>query len=202
MLIVDADDVARRLDAIAAALAGGVDAIQLRDARVAGGALLAAATALRALTRMHRAQLVVNDRVDVALAADADGVHLPAASFPVATARALVGADRLVGRSTHAPAEAVAVLRGGADYVVLGPIFATPSKSVYGAPLGIEALAAVARAAPVLAIGGITPERAAAVRDTGAHGVAVIRAILDAPDPSAAAVALVAAVTRGGAARG
>jgi len=192
MLIVSAVDVRAQAPAIDAALAAGVDAIQLRDVAAAGGDLLAAATALRASTRRHGAWLLVNDRIDVALAADADGVHLPAASFAVADARRLVGAARLIGRSTHAAADAAAAVRDGADYVVLGPIFATPSKAQYGAPLGVDVLAAVATL-PVIAIGGITAECAAAVRRAGAAGVAVVRTILDAADPGAAAAALVEA---------
>jgi len=193
MLVVSAADVRARAPAIEAALAAGIDAVQLRDRTAAGGALLAAATTLRASTRRHGARLLVNDRLDVALAADADGVHLPASSFTAVDARRLVGSKRLVGRSAHAADEAAAAVRAGADYVVLGPLFATPSKAQYGAPLGVEVLANVATL-PVVAIGGITTERAAAVRRAGAAGVAVVRAILDAADPGAAAAALVAAV--------
>lgn len=193
MLVVSAGDVRARAVAIDAALDAGVDAIQLRDRDAAGAALLVAAAALRATTRRHGARLLVNDRIDVALAVDADGVHLPAASFTIADARRLVGVSYLIGRSTHAAAEAVEAARAGADYVMLGPIFATPSKARYGAPLGIETLATTATI-PVVAIGGITPERAALVRGAGACGVAVVRAILDAADPGAAAAALIAAL--------
>ncbi|MCC6850042.1 MAG: thiamine phosphate synthase [Deltaproteobacteria bacterium] len=195
MLIVTVDDAVARRDALAAALATGVDALQLRDRRAGGGALLAAAGALGALTRAHGAALVVNDRIDVALAAGADGVHLPATSFSIAAARRLLGAEAWIGRSTHAPEEAARAAAEGADYVVLGPVFATPSKEVYGAPLGLAAVeAAAARVrCPVIAIGGITAANAPTVRRAGAHGVAVIRAILDAADPAATARALSAA---------
>lgn len=195
LLIVDANDVTTRRAAIDAALAAGIDAIQLRDKRAAGGALLAAARPLRTLTRAHDARLIVNDRIDVALAVDADGVHLPAASFPVVAARRLLGPAAWIGRSTHAPDEAVRAATDGADYVVLGPIFATPSKAAFGDPLGLDALAtAAARSArPLIAIGGITLAAAPDLRAAGAHGVAVIRAVLDAKDPGAVARALVAA---------
>lgn len=195
LLIVDVNDVTTRGAAIDAALAAGIDAIQLRDKRAAGGALLAAARALRTLTRAHDARLLVNDRIDVALAVDADGVHLPAASFPVVAARRLLGPDAWIGRSTHAPEEAVRAAAEGADYVVLGPIFATPSKAAFGAPLGLDALAAAAvrGACPLLAIGGVTLATAPELRAAGAHGVAVIRAVLDATDPATIARALVAA---------
>jgi thiamine-phosphate pyrophosphorylase len=193
LLIVDVAAVTTRSSAIAAALAAGVDAIQLRDRRVGGGALFAAAVELRVLTRGRGARLLVNDRIDVALAAGADGVHLPAASFPIAAARRLVGPEAWIGRSTHAPDEAARAAAEGADYVVVGPIFATPSKRAFGAPLGVTALEATARiGCPVVAIGGITPTELPALRTAGAHGVAIIRAVLDADDPAAVAGALVA----------
>jgi thiamine-phosphate pyrophosphorylase len=195
MLVVDVEDVGTRSAAITAALAGGIDTVQLRDRRVAGGTLLVAARALRALADTYGATLVVNDRIDVACAARADGVHLPAASFPIAVARALLGDGALVGRSTHGPMEAGAAAREGADYVVLGPIFATPSKEAFGAPLGVAALAATRIAVPLVAIGGVTVERVAEIRRAGAAGVAIVRAVLDAPDPGAAARALVNALT-------
>lgn len=194
MLIVDVTDVTTRLGAVDAALAGGVDALQLRDKRADGGALLAAARTLRDVTRRRRAALLVNDRIDVALAAGADGAHLPAASFPIAVARRLLGPTAWIGRSTHAASEAATAAADGADYVVLGPIYATPSKAAYGAPLGIAALGATRLPCPVVAIGGIEPEAVAALRAAGADGVAVIRSVLDAPDPAAAARALRAAL--------
>ncbi len=186
MLIVATTDVTARRAAIVAALAAGLDTIQLRDKRAGGGTLLAAARDLRALTRAHGAALLVNDRIDVALAAEADGVHLPAASFPIATARALLGAGPRIGRSTHASEEACRAAADGADYVVLGPVFATPSKEPYGPPLGLETIATAATRVPcpVIAIGGITAENAAAVRTAGAYGIAVVRALLDAHDPA------------------
>jgi thiamine-phosphate pyrophosphorylase len=202
MLIVAVADVTDRRAAIAAALTAGVDAIQLRDRRASGGALLAAATTLRDLTRAHGTLLLVNDRIDVARATGADGIHLPAGSFPIAearrllapAARGLAGGAQLVGQSTHAPDEARAAAAAGADYVVLGPIFATPSKAAFGAPLGLAALRATAITCPLIAIGGIDVGTIASAIDAGATGVAVIRAILDAPDPGAAAAALRAAL--------
>jgi thiamine-phosphate pyrophosphorylase len=197
MLIVSVVDVAERRDAIAAALAAGVDAVQLRDRGAAGCVLLDAARELRALTRTHAAALLVNDRIDVAVAAAADGVHLPAASFSIATARHLLGPMPWIGRSTHAPAEAAAAAAEGADYVVLGPIFATPSKKAFGPPLGLEALRATRSARPLIAIGGITTAHVAEVRRAGAYGVAIVRAVLDAPNPAATAAALRAALDAG-----
>jgi thiamine-phosphate pyrophosphorylase len=194
MLIVEAGDLERRPTAIKAALDAGVDAIQLRDPRAGGGALLQAARTLRTLTHASGATLVVNDRIDVARAAAADGVHLPAASFPIATARALLGPAAWIGRSTHAPEEAAAAATAGADYVILGPIFPTPSKARYGAPLGIATVAATSITVPLIAIGGVTAARVPELRRAGAAGIAVVREILDAPDHRAAARALIAAL--------
>jgi len=193
MLIVDCADVAARATAIAAALAAGVDAVQLRDRAASARTLLAAGTALRAWTRAHGAALLVNDRIDVARTLGADGVHLPAASFPLDVARRLLGPEPLIGRSTHAAAEAEAA--AGADYVILGPIFDTPSKRAYGPPLGPAVLAAAGAAPPVVAIGGVTAANAAALVRAGAHGVAVVREVLEASDPAAAGTALIRAIT-------
>ena len=194
MLIVEVADLERRRGVIESALAEGVDAVQLRDRRAGGGSLFAAATALRALTHATGALLLVNDRIDVALAASADGVHLPGSSFPIPAARRLVGPERWIGRSTHSPEEAAAAADAGADYVILGPVFPTPSKSGLGSPLGVAAIAAARLPVPLIAIGGITADAVPALRRAGAHGIAVSRAVLDAPDPRAAARALVGAL--------
>jgi len=194
MLIVEVGDLERRSAAIEAALDAGVDAVQLRDARAGGGTLLQAARRLRALTRARGAALLVNDRIDVVRAAAADGVHLPAASFPIPTARTLLGPAAWIGRSTHAPAEAAEAVIAGADYVILGPIFPTPSKARYGAPLGLAAVAATSVTVSIIAIGGVTAARVPELRRAGAAGIAVVREILDAPDPGAAARALVTAL--------
>ncbi len=176
------------VDVVAAALDAGLPAVQLREKDLPGRALLALAERLRAATARTDALLLVNDRVDVALAAGADGVHLGGGSMPVDDARRLLPADALVGVSTHAADEVRATT---ADYAVFGPVRATPSKASFGPPQGIERLrAATAAAVPVLAIGGIEPGDVPAMRAAGAHGVAVIRAILAAADPAAATRAL------------
>jgi thiamine-phosphate pyrophosphorylase len=180
------------IDVVTDALAGGIRAVQLRERDLPTRELLALAAALRALTRRYAAALLINDRVDVALACDADGVHLPSDSFAVADARALLGAQRLIGVSTHAPAEIATAAAAGADFVVFGPIYDTPAKRAFGAPLGVESLVA-ARAAstlPLLAIGGIDASRVSEARVGGADGVAVIRAVLAAKDPARAAAQL------------
>jgi thiamine-phosphate pyrophosphorylase len=169
-------------------LAAGLPAVQLREKDLGGAELARLGRALRALTAARGALLVVNDRVDVALAVGADAVQRTSTSLPIADILA-IGDKRLrVGASVHSVAEAVAAAEAGADWVVFGPVYDTPSKRPYGPPQGLAALAAVARAVriPVVAIGGITPERVPEVRRAGAHGVAVISAILAAPSPGAA----------------
>jgi thiamine-phosphate pyrophosphorylase len=180
------------VDVVHAALDGGVDAVQLREKDLLGAELLRLATRLRKLTTRYAAALLINDRIDVALAADADGVHLGQNAIPPADARRVVGPTRLVGISTHSPAEAAAAVDGGADFVVFGPVYRTPSKTPFGPPRGPDALAEVTASVrlPVFAIGGITAERVAEVRRAGAAGVAVISAIIAAEDPARAARAL------------
>jgi thiamine-phosphate pyrophosphorylase len=186
------------LAVVEACLGAGLRAVQLREKDLPAGDLLRLATALRELTARHRARLLVNDRVDVALAVGADGVHLPGTGLPPAAARALVGPERLIGVSTHSAAEAEAAAAGGADVVFFGPIYDTPSKRRYGAPQGLAGLAAVCRATrlPVVAIGGVTAARVPELRDAGAAGIAVIRALLEAEDPAAATKSLLIACER------
>ena len=186
-------------DVVTAALRGGVRLVQLRERDLDTRALLVLAQALRAATRAAGAALLINDRVDIALACDADGVHLPAHSFAIAEARALLGPSRLIGVSTHAPEEVAAAAAAGADFAVLGPLFDTPPKRPFGAPLGVDALrrARALTALPLFGIGGIDASNAAAVRAAGADGVAVIRAVLAAPDPAAAAADLQRPSTQG-----
>lgn len=184
------------LDGLAAA---GVDGVQLREKGLDDRALLALARAARARLPTAAA-LLVHRRLDVALAAGADGVHLPADGLPAAPLlawAARLGARPLVGRSTHRLDEVAAARDEGADYVVFGPVFATPGK---GPPAGLDALAEAARlGVPVLALGGIVPERVADALAAGAHGVAAIRAFAAAA--AAAAMAAAAASTTGAAAR-
>jgi thiamine-phosphate pyrophosphorylase len=179
-------------------LDAGLRAVQLREKDLVGGALLALARELRRLTARHEARLLVNDRVDVALAVEADGVHLPGGGLPPDVARRLLGTGRLLGVSTHSPAEAAAAGSGGADFAVFGPVYDTPSKRPYGAPLGLDALADACRRArvPVLAIGGVTAACVPEVRAAGAAGVAVIRALLEAEDPARATKELLEACAR------
>ena len=180
-------------DVVAAALDAGLPAVQLRDRDLSGRALFALAERLRGLTAARGALLLVNDRVDVAIAVGADGVHLGGGSMPVDAVRPLLAPGALIGVSTHAATECAAT---AADFACFGPVFATPSKAAFGAPQGIDRLreATAAARVPVLAIGGVTVAEVPAVRAAGAAGVAVIRAVLAAGDPGAATRALLAAV--------
>ncbi|HYD48025.1 MAG TPA: thiamine phosphate synthase [Terriglobales bacterium] len=181
------------LDVLAAALQGGVDTVQLREKDLSARALFELGGEVLALCRQHGARLLVNDRIDVALALGADGVQLPQRSFAPQDARALLGPDKWIGCSTHSAAEVQQAFAGGADFVVFGPVYDTESKRRYGPPLGRDALAEVTarRLGPVVAIGGVTAARVAELRDAGAAGVAVIGAVLSAADPAAAARQLI-----------
>jgi len=180
------------VETVAAALRGGVHAVQLREKDLSAAELLPLASELRGLTRRFGARLLINDRLDVALAVDADGVHLGGHSLPVAVARRLLGADRLIGVSTHHPGEIAAAAADGADFVTFGPVFATPSKAAFGPPPGLAALQAACGSPPlpVFALGGIKADHLSLLRTHGAHGIAVISAIIAAPDPETAARAL------------
>lgn len=159
--------------------------VQLREKDMDGGPLLALAREARSATRAHGARLLVNDRLDVALAAEADGVHLPADGLPPSAARTLLAATGLIGLSTHSAAEVAAARERGADFAVLAPVWDPASKPAYRPPLGEAGLAEAARAAdlPVLALGGVTPDRVARAIRAGAYGVACIGAVMGARDP-------------------
>jgi thiamine-phosphate pyrophosphorylase len=184
------------LEKIAAASHAGVDWIQIREKDLSGKecAALTRAALLRvskAPAAFGAARILVNDRLDVALAERAAGVHLGEQSLPVTEARRLLRAQEhirefLVGISCHSLEAAQAAAQAGADYIFFGPVFATPSKAAYGAPQGLTRLAQVCRSVPVpvLAIGGITLEEAAACLQAGAAGVAAIRLFQDAENVS------------------
>jgi len=194
ILVTDRHAIAGRelVAVIEAALDEGLPAVQLRDKDLPGRPLFALAERLRVATARRGALLFVNDRVDVAIAVGADGVHLGGGSMPVDVVRGLVGGEMTIGVSTHAPGEAPA----GADFAVFGPVYATPGKTAVGEARLAAAVAAAA--IPVLAIGGVTADRIAPVRRAGALGVAVIRAVLAADDPAAATRALLAGLEGAG----
>lgn len=169
------------------AVAAGFDAVHLREKNLGAGRLVDAGQQLRR-TIDSRASIIVNERLDVALVLAADGVQLGEESFIPRDVRAVAGRSLLIGRSVHDPASAERVALEGADFVIAGHVYATASK-VDQEPRGTEFIRAVVAACPVpvIAIGGITPERVPQVMDAGAWGVAVISGVLRAPDPAEAA---------------
>lgn len=187
-------------DVLTAALAGGVDIVQLRDKDAEDGELLAAAAVARRLCDKAGALLIINDRPELVAPAHADGVHIGQDDGTIADARAAAGPAAIVGRSTHAPAQLAAAADDGADYAGVGPVHATPTKA--GRPpvgLGYVRHAADHARLPWFAIGGITAENAGEVVAAGATRLAVVRAICEADDPHAAAQALRGVVAAGAA---
>ena len=186
------------VDVVAAALRAGAPAIQLRMKDTPARELLDAARVLLERTRAAGALLFVNDRVDVALAAGADGVHLGPDDLPVAAVRSAVPPGFLIGYSTDDAARAARAERDGADYVGCGAVFGTTSKDVGGEAIGTDRLDQVARAVriPVVGIGGIGTGNVAQVARTAAAGIAVIGAVMSAPDPGSATRTLLEAMTR------
>jgi thiamine-phosphate pyrophosphorylase len=180
-------------EVVTAALAAGAPVVQLRDKRAGARDLLEEARSLLALVRRHGAKLFVNDRLDVALAAGADGVHLGPDDLTVAAARRIAPPEFLIGYSTDDPDDARRAEREGASYIGCGAVFGTTSKAeTAGERIGVARLDEVARAVriPVVAIGGIDTKNVDEIGDTAAAGVAVIGSIMGAEDPGAAARAL------------
>lgn len=188
-LVSDADD----LSLLPALADAGVDGFQVRAKDLTTRDLVALTRAAIDAVRPYDARVLVNDRLDVALAAGADGVHLGADDLAVADARRLAP-ELMVGATCRTRAGAEAVAADGADYAGFGPLFATTSKDGLPAPLGVDVLHEAAGVLPLVAIGGLSAPTAADARAAGAHGVAVIGAIWRQPDPLAAAKELVAAV--------
>jgi thiamine-phosphate pyrophosphorylase len=171
------------------ALDGGVKAIQLREKDLSGRDLFSLAEKVYKLCQAYNAALFINDRIDVALAVDAAGVQLSQTSLPIATTRALLGPQKIIGASTHSLQEAREAEQNGADFVLFGPVYFTTSKAAYGAPQGVPALKTIVDniSLPVYAIGGIKPENIASTKKLGVRGVALISAIVSAESPKEAA---------------
>ncbi len=171
------------LDSLEAALAGGVRDLQLREKDLPLKDLHSLAVVLRQMTKRYNARLYINDRVDIALMVDADGVHLPDAGLPANEVKACYP-HLLVGVSTHSIEGAKQAQKDGADFITFGPVYETPSKKAFGPPQGLDRLQEVCREIelPVLALGGINKDRVPAVLDRGASGVALISGIWDSSD--------------------
>ena len=170
------------------ALQGGVRAVQLREKDLSASELFVLAEKARKLCQRYDALLFVNDRVDVALAVEADGVQLGTASIPIEAARELLGPRKIIGASTHSLGEANEAVEHGADFILFGPVYFTPSKASYGSPQGLEALKKIVEkiSLPVYAIGGIKLDNIEGVRRTGVRGVALISAVMSAKNPAEA----------------
>ncbi len=180
------------LEGVAAALEGGASVVQYRATAAGKVELYSMARALRDLTRARAVPLIINNHLDLALAVEADGAHVGQKDLAVDAARRVLGRDNLLGVSVSTLAECESVDFALVDYLGAGPVFPTGSKDDAAPAMGLETLQAIARRSPrpVVAIGGITVERAPAVFAAGASGVAVIAALSQATDPAAAARAL------------
>ncbi len=169
---------------IKAAGRAGMTAVQFREKDLTLREQLKFASEIRSVAKQHKMPFFVNDRIDLCLALDAEGVHLPSSGLPVTVAREILGGSRLIGVSCHSLEEVQRAEWEGADFAVLGPVYDTPSKRSYGPPLGIDVFRAVRRSTtiPLFAIGGVDRSKLKEVLDAGADGIALISAILSSPD--------------------
>ena len=170
------------LNQIAEAVTAGIDLIQIREKHLTGRVLYELVSEAARLTGGNNTRLLVNDRADIACGAGADGVHLTAQSLDATTIRRTFGAEFLIGASTHSLEEATAAREGGADFVVIGPVFETSSKPGHGRPLGLETLAETSQRLapfPLLALGGVSIENAQLCLGAGASGISGISLFAD-----------------------
>ena len=174
------------------ALDGGVTAVQLREKDLSGAELYRLAKEMRLITADYGARLIINDRIDIALAVGADGVHLGVNGLPVSVARRVLGEGKIIAYSAHDLDEALRAQVDGADFVTFGPVYLTPSKAAYGKPCGVKKLAEAVSALkiPVIALGGISQVNISEALSANTRGIAVISAILAAADPRVAAASL------------
>jgi thiamine-phosphate pyrophosphorylase len=181
-----------------AAVAGGITCVQLREKHCGTREFIHEASALRLLLRNHDIPLIINDRLDIALAVEADGVHLGQSDMPMAMARKIAGNSLIIGISAESTDDALRAEQEGADYIGISPVFATPTKTDTGAPLGLAGINKIRGLVdiPLVGIGGINQENAASVIAAGADGVAVVSAIVSADNPAAAARTLKTLVMR------
>ena len=180
------------VEVVRAAIRGGVSCVQLREKGCSTREFMDEARLLKALLAGTGVPLFINDRLDVALAVGADGVHLGQNDLAIADARRLVGNRMIIGISAESVADAIRAEAEGADYIGASPVFTTPTKTDTAPPLGLDGLRAIRRAVqlPLVAIGGINADNAAAVLRAGADGLAVVSAIVSAPCPRTAAAGL------------
>jgi len=177
------------LDIVRAAVSGGVTCVQLREKDCSTREFIEQAIAIKDFLKERRVPLIINDRVDVALAVGADGVHLGQTDMPLKTAQKILGDSMIIGISAESLEDAVEAEKGGADYLGVSPIYATPTKTDTAPPLGLEGLRSIRQAVnlPLVGIGGLNRDNAADVIRSGGDGVAVVSAIVSAGDPAGAA---------------
>ena len=180
------------LEIVSAAVNGGTTVVQLREKDCSTREFIEHALAIKEFLKDHGVPLIINDRLDVAQAVDADGVHLGQTDMPLGVAKRILGDSMIIGISAESLQDAIEAEAGGADYLGVSPIYATPTKTDTAPPLGLEGLREIRKAVklPLVGIGGLTAKNAADVIRNGADGVAVVSAIVAADDPQAAARAL------------
>ncbi len=180
------------LEIVRAAVQGGVTCVQLREKECSTLDFIEQAFTIKDFLKSRGVPLIINDRVDVALAIEADGVHLGQTDMPLEIAKKIVGDSMIIGISAESLADALEAEKGGADYLGVSPIYATPTKTETAPPLGLEGLRAIRAAVniPLVAIGGLNRDNSAAVIQNGGDGVAVVSAIVAADDPVTAAADL------------
>lgn len=187
----------RLVDVVEDALKGGVRGVQLREKDLSSRELYELAYDIRKLTAKYDAKLIINDRVDIALAVEADGVHLGLNSLPIHRVRKLLGSSRLIGLSCHNQVNAIMAQENGADFITFGPVYYTASKANYGKPVGVEKLETVSQLLqiPVFALGGIKKTNIPEVMVAGATGIALVSAIIASDDPKSEAEQMLAMLT-------
>jgi len=187
----------RLVDVVEDALKGGVRGVQLREKDLSSRELYELAYDIRKLTAKYDARLIINDRVDIALAVEADGVHLGLNSLPIHRVRKLLGSRRLIGLSCHNQVNAIMAQENGADFITFGPVYYTASKANYGKPVGVEKLETVSQLLqiPVFALGGIKKTNIPEVMAAGATGIALVSAIIASDDPKSEAEQMLTMLT-------
>lgn len=183
-------------EAVRKAIAGGATIVQYREKNADTAEMVRTAGCLHRITKAAGIPLIINDRLDVALAVNAEGVHVGQEDMAASTARKIIGDGKLLGVSARTVDEASAAVRDGADYLGVGDIFGTASKNDAGVPIGLKMVKKIADRVtiPVVGIGGITKVNAASVMESGADGIAVISAIIGKPDPEREARELMAII--------
>ena len=180
------------VEVVEAAVAGGVSCVQLREKHCSTREFITQARALKRFLKSKKIPLIINDRLDVALAVEADGLHLGQQDMTIIDARKISGTSLIIGISAESVDDALRAEKEGADYIGISPVFATPTKSDTALPLGLEGVKTIRKmiAIPIVGIGGINRQNALSVITAGADGIAVVSAIVGAKDPKDAAFEL------------